>query len=201
MKKTCETKEKLLQVGFDLIWDSSYGSVSVDDICKRAGINKGSFYHFFPSKADLVVEAYDEHWKQHRPTMDRVFSPLVPPLERIHSLCEMIYSDQQEKAEKYGHVCGCPYASVGSEIATLDEKIRAKSEQLMNSGRKYVESTIADAIREGSVTVKDPVAAAQRLNTYLLGILLEARVQNDLKVLEGMESTIMDYIGAKTVPA
>src|SRR5271170_7885350 len=59
MKKTCETKDKLLQVGFDLIWDSSYGSVSVDDICKRAGINKGSFYHFFPSKADLVVQAYE----------------------------------------------------------------------------------------------------------------------------------------------
>ena len=55
MKKTCETKEKLMQVGFDLMWDNSYGSVSVDDICKRAGINKGSFYHFFPSKADLVV--------------------------------------------------------------------------------------------------------------------------------------------------
>jgi hypothetical protein len=71
------------------------------------------------------------------------------------------FTDQKEKAEKYGHVCGCPYASVGSEIATLDEKIRAKSEQLMNSGRKYVESAIADAIREGSVTVKDPVAAAQ----------------------------------------
>jgi len=196
-----ETKEKLLQVGFDLIWDSSYGSVSVDDICKRAGINKGSFYHFFPSKADLVVAAYEEHWKEKRPEMDRIFSPLVPPLERIHNFCEHIYKVQKEKAGQYGHVCGCPYASVGSEIATLDEKIRAKSEQLMNSGRKYVESTIADAIREGSVTVKDPVAAAQRLNTYLLGILLEARVQNDLKVLEGMESTIMDYIGAKTVPA
>jgi len=201
MKKMSETKEKLLQVGFDLIWDSSYGSVSVDDICKRAGINKGSFYHFFPSKADLVVAAYEEHWKEKRPEMDRIFSPLVPPLERIHNFCEHIYKVQKEKAGQYGHVCGCPYASVGSEIATLDEKIRAKSEQLMNSGRKYVESTIADAIREGSVTVKDPVAAAQRLNTYLLGILLEARVQNDLKVLEGMESTIMDYIGAKTVPA
>ena len=201
MKKTCETKEKLLQVGFDLIWDSSYGSVSVDDICKRAGINKGSFYHFFPSKADLVVAAYEEHWKEKRPEMDCIFSPLVPPLERMRNFCRHIYEVQKEKAGQYGHVCGCPYASVGSEIATLDEKIRAKSEQLMNSGRKYVESTIADAIREGSVTVKDPVATAQRLNTYLLGILLEARVQNDLKVLEGMESMIMDVIGAKAVPA
>lgn len=201
MKKTCETKEKLLQVGFDLIWDSSYGSVSVDDICKRAGINKGSFYHFFPSKADLVAQAYEEHWKEKRPLMDGIFSPQVPPLERLQNMCRMIYAVQQEKAEKYGHVCGCPYASVGSEIATLDEKVRVKSEQLMNASRKYVESAIADAIREGSVTVKDPVAAAITLNSLLIGMLLEARVQNDLKVLENLEGTVMNFLGARAVAA
>lgn len=199
MKKTSETKEKLLQVGFDLIWDSSYGSVSVDDICKRAGINKGSFYHFFPSKADLVVEACEEHWKENRPEMDRIFSPHVPPLERIQGFCQYICRVQTEKAEKYGHVCGCPFASVGSEIATLDEKIRVKSEQLMNSKRKYVESAIADAIREGSVTVKDPVAASDTLNSLFLGIMLEARVQNDLKVFNGLESTVLNFLGAKAV--
>jgi TetR/AcrR family transcriptional regulator, transcriptional repressor for nem operon len=199
MKKTCETKEKLLQVGFDLIWDSSYGSVSVDDICTRAGINKGSFYYFFPSKADLAVEAYEEHWKEMRPAMNRIFSSHVPPLERIHQWCQFIYEVQKEKAGQYGHVCGCPFASVGSEIATLDEKIRSKSEYLMNASRKYVESAIADAIREGSVTVKDPVATSLTLQSLLLGMLLEARVQNDLKVLDNMESTILDFIGAKAV--
>jgi len=199
MKKTCETKEKLLQVGFDLIWDSSYGSVSVDDICKRAGINKGSFYHFFPSKADLVVEAYEEHWKEKRPTLDRIFSSQVAPLERIHQWCQYMYETQKEKAEHYGHVCGCPFASVGSEIATFDEKIRVKSEHLMNSGRKYVETAIADAIREGSVTVKDPAATSLTLQSLLLGMLVEARVQNDLRVLENMEATILDFLGAKAV--
>jgi TetR/AcrR family transcriptional repressor of nem operon len=200
MRKTCETKEKLLQVGFDLIWDSSYGSVSVDDICKRAGINKGSFYHFFPSKADLVAEAYEEHWKEKRPEMDRLFSPQVPPVERIQHLCRMIYAIQKEKAEKYGHVCGCPYSSVGSEIATLDEKVRAKSERLMDSNRKYVESAIADAIREGSVTVTDPVAASHTMNSLLLGMLLEARVNNNITVLENLEPTIMNFLGVKAVP-
>jgi hypothetical protein len=33
----------------------------------------------------------------------------------------------------------------------------------------------------------------------MLGMMVEARVQNDLKVLEGMESTILDYLGAKEV--
>ncbi len=113
MKKMSETKEKLLQVGFDLIWDSSYGSVSVDDICKRAGINKGSFYHFFPSKADLVVEAYDAYWQQKRPDMDRIFSPQVPPAQRFQNLCRAIYADQQEKAEKYGHGLRLPLCQRG----------------------------------------------------------------------------------------
>lgn len=201
MKKMCETKEKLLQVGFDLIWDSSYGSVSVDDICKRAGVNKGSFYHFFPSKAELVVEAYEEHWREKRPAMDRIFSPQSPPLERIQNFCRMIYAVQKEKAEEYGHVCGCPYTSVGSELATLDEKIRARAEHLMNAGSKYIESAIADAIREGSVTVKDPVFASVTLQSLLCGMLVEARVQNDLKVLENLEGTVMKLLGAKAVAA
>jgi TetR/AcrR family transcriptional repressor of nem operon len=198
MKKPCETKEKLLHVGFDLIWDGSYGSVSVDDICRRADINKGSFYYFFPSKADLVVEAYEEHWKEKRLAMDRIFSRQVPPLERMRQWCQFIYEGQKQKAQKYGHVCGCPFASVGSETATFDEKIRSKSEQLMNSSRKYVESAIADAIQEGSLPVKDPVATSIRLQSLLVGMLLEARVQNDLKVLDNLESTVLDFIGAKS---
>ncbi len=201
MRKSCETKDKLLQVGFDLIWDSSYGSVSVDDICKRAGINKGSFYHFFPSKADLVIAAYEEHWNEKRPAMDAIFSSQVPPLDRIRGMCQFIYQTQKEKAEQYGHVCGCPYGSVGCEVATLDEKMRAKSEQLMASGRKYVETAIADAIREGSVMTKDPVATAMTVQCILHGKLLEARVQNDLKVLDNLEATILDVIGAKPVTA
>src|SRR5581483_9454468 len=106
VKKPSSTRDKLLEVAFDLIWDSSYGSVSVDDICKRAGINKGSFYHFFPSKADLAVAAYEEHWKEKRPAMDRIFSPQVPPLERFQKFCREVLRVQREKAEKYGHVCG-----------------------------------------------------------------------------------------------
>lgn len=196
MKKANETKEKLLQTAFDLIWDNSYGSVGVDDICQRAGISKGSFYHFFPSKSDLVVEACEEHCKERRPTMDRIFSPQVHPLERLRDWCRDVYRVQKEKYVEYGHVCGCPYASIGSEVATFDEKMRASSEKLMNSTMKYVENALADAIRENSVRVKDPVAAARTIQTLLLGKMLEARVQNDLVIMESLEPTIMEFIGA-----
>ena len=199
MKKPSETKEKLLQVAFNLIWDSSYGSVSVDDICKRAGINKGSFYHFFPSKADLAVAAYEEHWNIKRPTMDRLFSPQVPPLERLQNWCRYIVTEQREKAKQYGRVCGCPYASVGCEIATLDEKIRRISEQILNRSKKYLETAICDAIREGSVTAKDATTASHCISSVILGMMVESKVQNNLDILDGMEPAIMNILGPRTV--
>jgi len=53
MRQDNTTKQKLLETAMELIWVSSYGSVGVDDICKRAGVSKGSFYHFFPSSPIL----------------------------------------------------------------------------------------------------------------------------------------------------
>jgi TetR/AcrR family transcriptional repressor of nem operon len=201
MSKPSITKDKLLQVAFDLIWNNSYGSVSVGDICERAGVNKGSFYHFFESKADLAIEAYQEHWKEGQPELDRIFSSQVPPLERLQGYCQFIYDRQVEKAEKYGRVCGCPYASIGSEVATQDEKIRLKSQELIGRGRKYIESAIADAIRADLVAIRDPVLGAQRVHSMVLGMLLEAKVQNNLEVLRDLETPIMALLGAKAVPA
>ena len=108
MARPNDTKEKLLQVAFDLIWNQSYGSVSVDHICERAHVNKGSFYHFFHSKSDLAVEAYEENWREKQPELDKIFSPQLPPLERLRLWCEHVRNRQKQKAEKYGHVCGCP---------------------------------------------------------------------------------------------
>jgi len=175
--------------------------VNVGNICERAGVNKGSFYHFFESKADLAVEAYQEHWREKRPAMDRIFSSQVPPLERLQNWCRYMYEGQKEKAEKYGHVCGCPYASVGAEIATSDEKIRIKSEELMDCIRKYLEGAIADAVRLGVVTVTDPAQAAKRVHCVCVGMLVEAKVQNNLDILKEIEPTIMSILGAKATVA
>lgn len=201
MAKPTDTKEKLLQVAFDLIWNQSYGSVSVDQICERAHVNKGSFYHFFQSKSELAVEAYEENWREKQPDFDRIFSPQNPPLERLLLWCQYVRARQRQKAEKYGHVCGCPYASLGTELATQDEKIRAKSQEIMDRTIRYLDSALRDALREGLISLADSAAGAKRIYTAVLGLLLFAKVHNDLNVLDDLESLIMDTAGAKTVAA
>lgn len=201
MGKPSDTREKLLQVAFDLIWNQSYGSVSVDQICERARVNKGSFYHFFNSKSELAVEAYEENWREKQPELDRIFSPQLPPLERLARWCQYICNRQKQKAEKYGHVCGCPYASLGTELATQDEKIRAKSQEIMDRTIRYVESALRDAIREGLISIDNAGAGAKRAYTAVLGLLLYAKVHNDLGALQELEPTIMGMIGARQLAA
>jgi TetR/AcrR family transcriptional regulator, transcriptional repressor for nem operon len=202
MGRTSDAKEKLLNVAFELIWDNSYGSVSVDHICDRAKVNKGSFYYFFQSKSDLAVAAYDEQWKSKQAMMDRVFSAQVPALERLSNWCRYIYQSQKEKAEQYGHVCGCPYASIGIELATQDDKIRCKASELMARTAKYYESAIAEAKRDGLALIKDPKAAAEQVYAFVLGTIMQAKIQNDIEVLRNLEPTVMTIIGARVeVPA
>jgi TetR/AcrR family transcriptional repressor of nem operon len=202
MGRTSDAKEKLLDVAFELIWDNSYGSVSVDQICERAKVNKGSFYHFYGSKADLAVAAYEEHWRQKQPNLDRIFSAQTPPLERITNWCKYIYEGQKCKAAEYGKVCGCPYGSIGSEVATQDIKIRTKTDEIMGRTIKYVESAISDAKRDGSVNVADPKRAAQNVFSFVVGSLVRAKIQNDLEILIGLEDPVLSMLGVQApIPA
>ncbi len=200
MGRTSDAKERLLAAALDLIWMSSYGSVSVDDICSKAGVKKGSFYHFFPSKADLSLAAYEEHWQHKRPEFDALFSPQFPPLERLTRWCHAIHETQETFFSKFGHVCGCPYANLGAELATQDDRLRCKSEELLNRGLRYLESAISDAQREGLVHVTDVKNAARSVATCLMGLLFQAKVQNDPSVLRQLEPTVMQLLGA-SVPA
>ena len=78
VRREGDTKQKLFNTAVDLIWENSYGSISVDDICNRAGVNKGSFYYAFKSKSELAVAAFENHWNKKRPLLDEVFSSQIP---------------------------------------------------------------------------------------------------------------------------
>jgi TetR/AcrR family transcriptional regulator, transcriptional repressor for nem operon len=196
MGRTSDAKEKLLRVAFDLIWRQSYGAVSVDDICERAEVKKGSFYHFFPSKSDLTAAAYEEHWQQMRPKYDSIFSPQTPPLERIDNYCKRVYESQKENLEKTGRVLGCPFACAGAELSTQDEKIRTKSKEMFDRMCSYIESALRDAHKAGQIESQDFLAKSQAIFCFILGRLLQARVSNDVEVLRDLSPVVMKMIGA-----
>lgn len=191
----CDTRQKLLHTAAELIWENSYGAVSVDDICARADVRKGSFYHFFPSKSDLAVAAYEEHWQRSQAGMDGVFSPQVPPLDRLERYLDGLIAGQRQVQAKTGKVLGCPYCSLGSEQSTLDEKLRQKAEQLAARSCRYLESALRDAEREGLLPSNCPKEKARELYAYVTGVLLQAKIQNDLGLLERLRPGFHRLLG------
>src|SRR5689334_3653128 len=120
MGRTSNAKERLMQAVSHLIWEGSYGSTTIDDICERAGVKKGSFYYFFESKADLAAVAIECDWLERRREFDTIFSPLVPPLERFKQLADFMYRSQKEARDMFGRVLGCPLFALGAEVSTRE---------------------------------------------------------------------------------
>ncbi len=184
-----------------MIWESSYGSVSVEDICTKAGVNKGSFYYAFKSKSDLAVAAFERHWEIKRPLMDRVFSAQIPPLERLDKYCEAIIADQKEKYDSFGKMLGCPFCSIGCELSTQDENIRLKAEQIAERMLKYFESLVRDLAGEGLIESRNHRELAEEVGAYVTGVLMQAKIENSFKHVERIKHGVVRLLGIKQVVA
>ncbi len=192
------TKEKLLETAIDLIWQSSYGSVGVDDICKTAGVNKGSFYHYFPSKVDLALAAMDVAFQKFAPVLEEIFSPDIPPLKRFEKLADHAYQKQKDAMDKYGMVCGCAFATLGSEMAPQEDSIRNKTQEIMECHQKHYEQALIDLVDEGLLPADTDIAAkANKIRSFIMGQFLMGRIQNSLEPMKKeMKSGILELVGA-----
>lgn len=199
MGRASDAKQKLMEAVSELIWTGSYGTTTIDQICEKAQVKKGSFYYFFESKADLAVAAIDCACEKKRAELDTIFSASVPPLERLRKFCEAGYQKQAELKEQYGYVLGCPLCTLGTEVSTQEQKLRERVEQIMDGQRKYFESAIRDAHAEGLINAPDAGAKARMLQVYLHGLMTDARIQNKLEVLRDGISGVFALLGVKDI--
>jgi TetR/AcrR family transcriptional regulator, transcriptional repressor for nem operon len=195
--RVCESKLRLLQTAHELIWRQSYGSVGVDQICEHSHVKKGSFYHFFRSKSELTVAAYEYYWEQSQLTLDQIFSPEVPPLERLEAYFDHIRQNQTQHFRVNGRVPGCPFASLGSELSTQDEAIRRMAQQISERKCRYLELTLQDAMELGEIPKQDARSLAQEVHFYIAGSIQEAKISNNPDVLDRMKTGALRIIGAK----
>jgi len=197
MGRVSDAKVRLMDAVLELLWTGSYGSTTIDQICDKAQVKKGSFYYFFQSKAELATEAFDANWQSKQAELDRIFSPMVPPLDRIRKYCDFTYTIQQEMKKKYGRALGCPQFCCGAEVSTLEGKLQKKIQEILDYKRRYLESAIRDAHAAGLISAPDPAAKARMILAYYEGLLTQARIQNDVEVLRDSVVGIFALLGVK----
>jgi TetR/AcrR family transcriptional repressor of nem operon len=56
-----DSKTKLLNAALNVFRAKGYAATTLDDICRAAGVTKGSFFHHFKSKDDLALTTA-AHW-------------------------------------------------------------------------------------------------------------------------------------------
>jgi TetR/AcrR family transcriptional repressor of nem operon len=193
--RTSDARERLIGAATSLIWQSSCGAVGVDAICEEAGVKKGSFYHFFGSKDDLVVAALDAHWEKRRVMLDGIFSPSVPPLDRLRRYLAHSFERQAAIRKEYGRVLGCFHNSVGTECIQAAPAIAAKVQEVISMHRSYLETTLRDAQAAGVMRRGDPAADAKTLYAYVAGTIAQARIHDDLEVLKSLPATGFALLG------
>jgi TetR/AcrR family transcriptional repressor of nem operon len=57
-----DTRERLVRTAERLMLRDGYSGTRVDDVIRKAGLSKGSFYHFFDSKEALGLAALEHYY-------------------------------------------------------------------------------------------------------------------------------------------
>ncbi|SDF93871.1 transcriptional regulator, TetR family [Selenomonas sp. WCT3] len=60
-KDPAERRQELMTIARELFCEKGYEQTMVQDICKKAGVAKGTFFYYFPTKED-VLKAIFEAW-------------------------------------------------------------------------------------------------------------------------------------------
>lgn len=83
MKKTTnQTKSRIVSAAWQLFYQYGYNNTTIDDIVEMSQTSKGSFYHYFSTKDDLLGSLsvlFDEKYEELMETMD----PALTPVEKL----------------------------------------------------------------------------------------------------------------------
>ncbi|MBQ0059328.1 MAG: TetR/AcrR family transcriptional regulator [Lachnospiraceae bacterium] len=83
MRKTSnQTKGRIVSAAWELFYQYGYSNTTIDDIVERSNTSKGSFYHYFESKDDLLSSLsylFDEKYDE----LDRTMDPNLNPIEKL----------------------------------------------------------------------------------------------------------------------
>ncbi len=185
MTRRTDTRQRIIDAARELLYTRSYGDVGVQAICERAGVKKGSFYHFFPSKQALTLAVIEEHLLiSKRQILDQAFDPALPPLERLRRFATRVYDVQKELRDLTGQVLGCPFGNLALEMSTQDETLRRELQQVFQRLEGLLRDTVQEAVARGELPGPvDATATARAMLAYMEGVMLLAKTANDVELL------------------
>jgi AcrR family transcriptional regulator len=145
-----ERKQQLVEAAIALFAERGYSATRILDICDRAGVAKGLFYWYFPTKLDLFSELVRSMRHQLRRAQAAAMSPDADALTRIHQGAAASVLFMAEHATYFSLV------EVERADPTISEALKQGSEVYLDD----VTALIVEAQANGCVIDADPRALA-----------------------------------------
>ncbi|MFC8529474.1 TetR/AcrR family transcriptional regulator [Nocardia sp. NPDC057227] len=192
MGRTSDARQRLLDAAGDLLHRRGYAAIGVAEICARADVRKGSFYHFFASKEALSVAAVDAYWEGQRPAWLAARDRAGDPKSRLDSLIGAQLEAQRAYREATGNLGGCMLANLGIELTDREPLVRERVREI------FGEQTAITADIVAELDAEDPIATARAVLAQLEGALLFAKLHNDPSLLEHVAEQVRRLLDSAT---
>ncbi|NQY94254.1 MAG: TetR/AcrR family transcriptional regulator [Campylobacteraceae bacterium] len=174
-----ETKKCILQTAATLFWEHSYNLVKVDQIVKKAQINKASFYQYFKSKEQVALDGIDLMQQMSREFLfNSEFNSEENPIKRLEGFINLVYTVQKSMYDNAGKLYGCPFVNMSTEMSNENEVMRDKITDIFLEFEQYHQKIYEEARAKGLASVELDSAFVGR---QIVGILNGASVSSKLK--------------------
>ena len=158
-RKEPEKAEKLAQCAFKLFSERGIGKVNMDAIAAEAGVTKGSVYHHFKSKQEVILAACNYYYDRWRQYTLREIDLKENSLERLAAA--IAFSVRSCLIDSKNRIFTL-------EILTLslyDEQVRQSWARFYDSARLFYIKLVRAAIAEGAM--KSPACVEEKVNLML----------------------------------
>lgn len=173
MRKAEETRERILTAAEECFAQYGYDATGVAEICKRAGVSKGAFFHHFPTKQAVFMEL-----------LNRWLARLEQQLEEMHLGASSVPEALLKMVEAARHVFGVARGKFPIFLEFLNQAIRNPRvwQATITPYRRYqafFTRMVERGIAEGSLRPVDPEVAANAILSLAIGLVLQATVDPD----------------------
>jgi TetR/AcrR family transcriptional repressor of nem operon len=176
------TREELIKAGAEIIAQQGFNSTGLNAVLSSAGVPKGSFYYYFPSKEDFGLAVIDEFGESYNNRMRSYLqNKNVAPLKRIRNYME----DGIKSMETCACKRGCLIGSLGQELAGQNEVFRKRLADIFQEWSDYFTDCLEEAKAAGEIA-KD--SNTKELADLILngwqGASLRAKVTKSVKPMK-----------------
>lgn len=178
------TREKLINVTFDEVYSHGYQGASLAVILAKAGVHKGSMYHFFASKKEMALASINEKILQK-------FSERYGYVNNCEKgYLEEFYKRLRETTER-DFKRGCPIANIVQEMSNIDLDFNTLMKSIYEAFHTNVQIILDKAIEAKELKSCDTAKLALFITSTLEGAILSAKASgNEQDYLDVIEELI-----------